>query len=70
MTFDTGGSPEMLNEKVGRVVPVDDVDEMINAIQDMCVRREKKNDCENLAGIAMKTRFNEYVTLYSKRCSK
>jgi len=70
VTFDTGGSPEMLNEKVGRVVPVDDVDEMINAIQDMCVRREKKNDCENLAGIAMKTRFNEYVTLYSKRCSK
>ena len=54
VTFDTGGSPEMLNEKVGRVVPVDDVDEMINAIQDMCVRREKKNDCENLAGIAMK----------------
>lgn len=70
VTFDTGGSPEMLNEKVGRVVPVDDVDEMINAIQDMCVRREKENDCENLAGIAMKTRFNEYVTLYSKRCSK
>lgn len=25
VTFDTGGSPEMLNEKVGRVVPVDDV---------------------------------------------
>ena len=42
VTFDTGGSPEMLNEKVGRVVPVDDVDEMINAIQDMCVRWRRK----------------------------
>lgn len=70
VTFDTGGSPEMLNDSVGRVVPVDDVTKMMSEIQGVCRKQNNICTCEHLHSIAMKIRFNEYVTLYSERCGK
>lgn len=66
VTFNTGGSPESLNETCGIVVPCDDVDTMKNEIdnirgnglfdKDKCVIRSKNYDKVK--------KFNEYINLY------
>lgn len=66
VTFDTGGSPECIDETCGLVVPCDDVDALQKAIvrvveeqpfsQDACVKRAQ--------GFDQTERFAEYVALY------
>lgn len=66
VTFDTGGSPECIDETCGIVVPCDDVDALHKAIvhvaedhpfsQDACVKRAQ--------GFDQTERFAEYVALY------
>ena len=70
VTFRTGGSPEMLNEKVDRVVPVDDVKEMMSEIKNICTRAGDKGRMNGLDRLSMEIKFREYITLYNTRCSR
>ena len=72
LTFDTGGSAEMVDASCGAVVPRGDVDQMIQAIlsiekdrpfsQEACLEKAKDFD-------AM-TRYREYVSLYGMNHDK
>lgn len=68
VTFDTGGSPEMLDDKTGIVVNANDIEATKKAIKDIC---EKKmcNDDEYIVAYSknfdMKKRFAEYIELYA-----
>lgn len=68
ITFNTGGSPEILDEKTGVVVECDDIDEMERQIIRICTEKVfKKEDCLKRAQSFDKNfRFNEYVELLSK----
>lgn len=67
LTFKTGGSPEIPDEKTGYVVDVDDIDEMEKQIIKICTGNVfSMNDCLKRAYSFDKTaKFNEYVRLYS-----
>lgn len=69
VTFNTGGSPECINEKSGIVVPCDDYDAMEAAIKDVCEnRRFNSADCiENATGFDMKKKYTEYIDIYMKK---
>jgi glycosyltransferase involved in cell wall biosynthesis len=68
LTFQTGGSPEMLDEACGATVPCDDVEAFKNEIlyicentpfsSEQCVRRARSFDRNE--------KFREYVDLYSQ----
>jgi len=66
ITFDTGGSPEAIDETCGSVVPCDDVDELEKEIRRVCT--EKPYPCEacleRAKAFDMNARFEEYVKLY------
>lgn len=66
ITFNTGGSPEIIDETCGIVVEKNDVDGMLNAIIKVCENRPfKKEDCVNRAkNYDMNDKFKEYVELY------
>ncbi len=50
VTFDSGGSKEMLDETCGRVVPCNDIEAMIRQIEEICEKGIiKKEDCLNKA---------------------
>lgn len=68
ITFDTGGSPEIIDETCGRVVSRNDVDALENEIRRAC-----ENDlfseqaCTDRAShFDKKKRFEEYVKLYER----
>ena len=67
LTFGTGGSPEMLNESCGCVVPKNDVDAMEQEI--LRIERERpfsKEACRNAAErFDKKEKFAEYAALFS-----
>lgn len=68
VTFDSGGSPECIDETCGIVVPYNNVDAMEKAILEVynrrqfsninCVEKAKKYDQDNV--------FSEYIELYEK----
>ncbi|MBQ9254225.1 MAG: glycosyltransferase [Bacteroidales bacterium] len=66
VTFDTGGSPEMLSEGTGIIVPSNDYIGILNAIEElkvwgapeMCIKQSLSYD-EN-------RKFNDYVNLYKQ----
>lgn len=66
ITFATGGSPEIIDESCGVVVPCDKLDELKNAIETIC----NEKVCSSLACKAraqkydMNDKFEEYVRLY------
>ena len=72
LTFNTGGSPEIIDETCGRVVEKDDIDSMYNEIinicennvftKDACLRKSKQFD--------MNERFKEYLQLYMSLCGE
>ena len=66
VTFRTGGSANIPNEKSGVVVEKDDVDKMEEEIRRICTTRPfSKEDCIERAKFFDKNmRFEEYVTLY------
>ena len=70
VTYDTGGSPESLDENTGAVVKVGDVRGMVNeaikivkrgkaACKDACLKRARDNFSKELA-------FSKYINLYSE----
>lgn len=68
VTFDTGGSPEMLDDKTGIVVEANDIEATKKAIKDIC-EKKKCNDEEYIVAHSkksdMKKRFTEYIELYA-----
>lgn len=69
ITFNTGGSPEILDETCGMVVDCDDVDALESGIikicetkpfsQEACLKKSKEFD--------MKDKFDEYIKLYEEK---
>lgn len=68
VTFDTGGSPEMLDNKTGIVVNANDIEATKKAIKDIC-EKKRCNDEEYIVAYSknfdMKKRFAEYIELYA-----
>lgn len=66
ITFNTGGSPEILSDDTGIVVPKDDIDAMFNEINNITENNIfSKENCLNRAKSFDKNdRFKEYVELY------
>lgn len=66
VTFNTGGSAEMLNEKVGIVVPVNDVEQMEQSICNVCEKKPfSEEDCRSQAEKYENTmKYQEYLKLY------
>lgn len=69
LTFRTGGSPEILTEKTGSVVPCDDIDALEQEIHRICTENPfSQADClEYAKSFHMHDRFEEYVKLYEER---
>lgn len=68
LTFQTGGSPEMLDESCGCVVSCDDVEALEKEILHICIDKPfAKADCIKKAGAFDQTqRFKEYLKLYER----
>ena len=66
VTFDTGGSPECIDETCGAVVAKDDTDAMYNEIIRICETKPySKDDCLKRAeGFDKNEKFREYIRLY------
>ena len=69
LTFRTGGSPEILTEKTGSVVPCDDIDTLEQEIRRICIEKPfSQPDClEHAKSFDMHQRFEEYVKLYEEK---
>ncbi len=68
VTFNTGGSPEILDDTCGSVVDCDDNDAMLNEIVRICeTGAYSKENCLNRAKAFDKNeRFKEYIELYKE----
>ncbi len=68
ITFNTGGSPEIIDETCGIVVDKNDIEGMYNAIINVCENKLfSKEDCVNHAkNYDMSDKFKEYVDLYEE----
>lgn len=65
VTFDTGGSKEMLNEDIGCFVPMGATDQLAREILRVCNREYGKKAFETVVTYYdKKRRFEEYVALY------
>lgn len=66
ITFNTGGSPEMLDKDSGRVVECDDIENLVKNIRDICEKRViLKENCRKRALLYdMNDKFLEYIKLY------
>lgn len=66
LTFDTGGSPEILDNECGSIVPKDDIDAMFKEIIRISSDKPYSVDaCLNKAKeFNMDDRFSEYIKLY------
>ena len=66
LTFKTGGSPEIIDETCGCVVPCDDIDALESEIRRICETHPySTEDCLKRAeSFDMNLRFKEYVKLY------
>lgn len=68
LTFDTGGSPEILDETCGSVVDCDDVDAMKREIIQICEKIPCSKDAclKKAEEFDMNDRFKEYLDLYEE----
>ena len=65
LTFRTGGSPEILDEKTGIVIPCDNFDVLIKAIDQLSSHRCMYDDCISRAQLFdARNCFEEYLKLY------
>ena len=67
ITYDTGGSPEAIDEKTGFVVPRGDIKKLYEAIIKVQERNIKREDCRLRAErlYNKEDRFQEYIDLYN-----
>lgn len=68
ITFNSGGSPECVDETCGSVVACDDIDMLEREIKHICIDKPySKNAClERAKHFDMNERFQEYIELYKK----
>lgn len=68
LTFQTGGSPEMLDESCGAVVACDDVDALEKEILRICTYKPYTEDAclEKAREFDQSERFKEYLKLYER----
>ena len=68
ITFETGGSPEMLDESCGSVVAYDDIQSLKNEITRVCSEKPYSTEqCLNKAkGFDKNDRLKEYVDIYER----
>ena len=66
ITFDTGGSPECVDERCGSVTPVDDLDALVREIVQTCESKCFSHEAcvKRAAQFEQNARFKEYVSLY------
>ena len=66
LTFNTGGSPEMLDNTCGSVVPKNDIDALYNEIIRICEQKPYSAEaCKTKSKeFDMNDRFREYINLY------
>ena len=66
ITFNTGGSPECINEKSGMVIPYGDIDAMKESIEYICDNSSfSEKDCiARAASFDQKKKYREYLDLY------
>lgn len=65
ITFNTGGSPEVINERSGLVVKSNDVQGMIESIHQVIHNNISENDCINRAKYFDRNeKFDQYLDLY------
>ena len=66
LTFETGGSPEMIDEDTGTVVPCDDIDSMIREIERICKEKpySKEDYTRKARNFDKWNKYQEYVELY------
>lgn len=66
ITFNAGGSPEMLNEQCGIVVEKEDIDALIYAIKKIEQSPFDKKKCQNIAQMYdSKAVYSKYVRVYN-----
>lgn len=71
VTFQTGGSPESLDESCGRVVKKGDADALLEAVLEERRSPRKAEDCRRRAEQYDKyDRFREYTALYRRVCGQ
>lgn len=68
LTYETGGSPEIISKETGRVVPVNDIDKLIDEIIDISKTRPfDKKELKKAADVfGEEKRLGQYVKLYAK----
>lgn len=68
ITFETGGSPEMLTTTCGRIVKCDDFQGLVDNIIEVCMRNPiSKADCVlHAKEFNMYEKFEEYIKLYKQ----
>lgn len=65
ITFDTGGSPESLDESCGSVVPKRDIEALLRVIEEERKKPKRREDCLKRARQYEKKKcFMEYIRLY------
>ena len=71
LTFRTGGSPEMLDETCGSVVPCDDVEVFQSEVLRICGEKPFSSEqcIKRAQGFDQNVKFREYVELYKKLLS-
>ncbi len=69
LTFNTGGSPEIIDETCGMVVEKDDIDSMYNEIINICENNGfTKEDCLKKSRMFDKNeKYRNYIELYNKQ---
>lgn len=69
ITFNTGGSPEIISSKTGRIVDVDDIKTLEKEILSFYEKKlDASSDCLNAAkAFDMNDRFKEYIATYEER---
>lgn len=72
VTFDTGGSPESLDDTCGSIVPCDDVDALEREIIRICETRPyTTRACQRRAAeFDQNVKYREYIALYEELCEK
>lgn len=66
VTFDTGGSAEMINEKCGISVNKDDYCALLSAIKTVCKSNFSRDECrEQAMNYAAENKYKEYLSLYN-----
>lgn len=72
LTFQTGGSPEMLDETCGAVVPCDDIEAFQNEIRRVCEEQPfSRESCVKKAQeFDQNHKYKEYIRLYERTVSE